>query len=1128
MRGWLDLLRSRGVAAVHEAAHRRRPGGPGAGAARRRTAADRPRPPRPGAPRDRPPRPASAWPRCSTGCAPSAASPRPATSAPAGSTPTPGRAAPHHPRQQGAAVPGRLPAARLRLLARTRPSTSSTTTRGARTLDVGGGDRTAPRHGAREGRRGAAAHLRRPHPRPVARSSRGGGRAGTPATPDSPVCCSAATPGVPSVPDAARVPSDFEVMAALAAWQQAGALGVEPAEPGGHLGRLPGRAGGRSTYAGSPRVDTAWRRTSYSGLIRAEEQAAPGVDSEPEDAGTVDEDRRRGRRGADGRRPPTTRRRPALADGGPARGRDLRLAGPRGARARRPAGPRPAAELEPGSPSSGAGGRSTPPPTSWPTRCCRCSTPRSARWPAAARWPTSGCRPAARARLRVPAGRRRRPGRTPTCRWPRWRGVLRRHLPADDPMRGLRRPARVARRSATSCLRGYLSGSIDVVLRVGDAGDDQRFVVVDYKTNRLGDPGEPLTALDYTPGADDRGDAALALPAAGAALLRRAAPLPALAAAGLRPRAPPRRRPLPLRARDVRAGDARGRRPPVRRVLLAPAGRDGGRALRPARRAWSTRTAATVPPRPMDRHDRRLALGATGLLRVFNEADVLERRRRPRRRRASARSSARPTSRCCSPPRSPCGRCGTARSASTWPPSPTSARATSRPSAALARPRGWVDAVRAPARSSPSRCCGSTAARLYLDRYWREERQVCDDLVARLRRPAPGRRRPARGGAGAGVPRRRRTPSSGPPSAPRPAQWTTVLTGGPGTGKTTTVAGPAGPASPSSTEPRPGGLRASRCPRRPARPRPGCRRPSSERRRAPRPDRPRPARRPDVHDPAPAARLAPRQQHPLPPRPRQPAPARRRRGRRDLDGLADDDGPAARGRPARRPAGAGRRPRPALLGRGRGGAGRPGRRAGRPADSPVPRCARPTASARRSARSPRPCATATPTRCSPFSPPAPTRSSSSTPTTRPRHGRASGASVADVATRSAARRRRRRRGRRAGRARRPPPALRPPRGPLRRQRLEPPGRAAGRRRTGVTTTTTGTPAARSSSPPTTTATALQRRHGRDPAPPDGRLRSRAGRPEPPRLRPHPAARRPDHARDDRAQVPGLARPTWSP
>ena len=35
-------------------------------------------------------------------------------------------------------------------------------------------------------------------------------------------------------------------------------------------------------------------------------------------------------------------------------------------------------------------------------------------------------------------------------------------------------------------LRGYLTGSIDVVLRVPD-GDGRRYLVVDYKTNWLGD-----------------------------------------------------------------------------------------------------------------------------------------------------------------------------------------------------------------------------------------------------------------------------------------------------------------------------------------------------------------------------------------------------------------------------------------------------------------------------------------------------------------------------------------------------------------------------------------------------------------------------------------------------------------
>ena len=43
-------------------------------------------------------------------------------------------------------------------------------------------------------------------------------------------------------------------------------------------------------------------------------------------------------------------------------------------------------------------------------------------------------------------------------------------------------------------VRGYLTGSIDLVARIGD-----RFAVVDYKTNWLGGPGEELTAWHYRP-----------------------------------------------------------------------------------------------------------------------------------------------------------------------------------------------------------------------------------------------------------------------------------------------------------------------------------------------------------------------------------------------------------------------------------------------------------------------------------------------------------------------------------------------------------------------------------------------------------------------------------------------------
>ena len=78
---------------------------------------------------------------------------------------------------------------------------------------------------------------------------------------------------------------------------------------------------------------------------------------------------------------------------------------------------------------------------------------------------------------------------------------------------------------------------------------------------------------------------------------------------------------------------------------------------------------------------------------------------------------------------------------------------------------------------------------LYLDRYWRQEGELCTDLQRRLARPAPtvdpsaleaGLLRVFPGG----------TYDEQRAACRRAArQWTTVLTGGPGTGKTTTVAG---------------------------------------------------------------------------------------------------------------------------------------------------------------------------------------------------------------------------------------------------------------------------------------------------------------------------------------------------
>jgi exodeoxyribonuclease V alpha subunit len=77
---------------------------------------------------------------------------------------------------------------------------------------------------------------------------------------------------------------------------------------------------------------------------------------------------------------------------------------------------------------------------------------------------------------------------------------------------------------------------------------------------------------------------------------------------------------------------------------------------------------------------------------------------------------------------------------------------------------------------------------VYLDRYWREECQVRDDLVARLALPAPAVDE-QRLAVLAPVlfPEGYDEQRTAALAAAR--QWTTVLTGGPGTGKTTAVAG---------------------------------------------------------------------------------------------------------------------------------------------------------------------------------------------------------------------------------------------------------------------------------------------------------------------------------------------------
>ncbi len=66
------------------------------------------------------------------------------------------------------------------------------------------------------------------------------------------------------------------------------------------------------------------------------------------------------------------------------------------------------------------------------------------------------------------------------------------HVLPDGPLGGY--PDRLRDPVLAAEARGYLTGSIDLVARI-----DGRHVVVDYKTNRLAPPDEPLTLWHYRP-----------------------------------------------------------------------------------------------------------------------------------------------------------------------------------------------------------------------------------------------------------------------------------------------------------------------------------------------------------------------------------------------------------------------------------------------------------------------------------------------------------------------------------------------------------------------------------------------------------------------------------------------------
>jgi exodeoxyribonuclease V beta subunit len=75
--------------------------------------------------------------------------------------------------------------------------------------------------------------------------------------------------------------------------------------------------------------------------------------------------------------------------------------------------------------------------------------------------------------------------------------VLREHLPADDPLAGY--ADRLGDPRLRRDARGYLTGSLDLVVRLPGGNGNARFAVLDYKTNWLAASGEELTAWHHRP-----------------------------------------------------------------------------------------------------------------------------------------------------------------------------------------------------------------------------------------------------------------------------------------------------------------------------------------------------------------------------------------------------------------------------------------------------------------------------------------------------------------------------------------------------------------------------------------------------------------------------------------------------
>ncbi|MEO6794566.1 MAG: exodeoxyribonuclease V subunit beta [Mycobacterium sp.] len=295
-------------------------------------------------------------------------------------------------------------------------------------------------------------------------------------------------PGQPEVPDRCTPKiSDDDAWAVFADWQALGGPVVEESVIGPPTPAVPLKAPGELAVRHFHRhIDAGWRRTSYSALVRtAQEGAAAGVHSEPEGNTRDDESE------------------------------DVTVtqaASDAGAELRSPMADLPGGKTF-GSLVHAALETADPFAADLATELAAQVRNHEAWWPigvdadvlAQALVPMHDTALGALAdgltlrqigladRLReldfeIPLAGGDIGGAVPQVRVAEVGALLREHLDPDDPFAGYADRLTSDALGGQS-LRGYLSGSLDVVLRL----PDQRYLVVDYKTNQLGE-----TAADYS------------------------------------------------------------------------------------------------------------------------------------------------------------------------------------------------------------------------------------------------------------------------------------------------------------------------------------------------------------------------------------------------------------------------------------------------------------------------------------------------------------------------------------------------------------------------------------------------------------------------------------------------------